>query len=146
MSGGSIMQVDRMPTALPLQQAGWALHTATTTQTPDEQAIRGVTIPKDLLKVESKDTAKEAKASAAEVSQATEKVNRQFEEAGSYLRFRVDKDTGQSIVTMYDTTSNEVIRQFPNEQVLSMSKRIETLLGKGGQGQLPKGMMVEGRA
>lgn len=137
------MQVDRMPTALPIQQAGWALHNTTTTQPTADQSL-DTEVQATVFSQQGK--TKEAQASAAEVSQATEKVNREFENAGSYLRFRVDKETGQSIVTMYDTTSNEVIRQFPNEQVLNMSKRIESLLNKNGQTQLPKGMMVEGRA
>jgi len=41
------------------------------------------------------------------------------------LQFSVDKDSGRSIITITDTTTNKVIKQIPSEAALSMAKEID---------------------
>ncbi len=45
------------------------------------------------------------------------------------LRFRVDDDSGRTIITVLDSETEEVIRQIPPEQVLTLAKNIESLKG-----------------
>ena len=84
---------------------------------------------------------RKAKDSGAEVDQAAiEKQQVQPEELlsqikglteeGAYsVRFENDDDANQLVVKIVDTESNEVIRQVPAEEVLTLSARLEELRG-----------------
>ena len=43
------------------------------------------------------------------------------------LAFSIDEDTNRSIVTVRDSSSGDVIRQIPSEEVLRLAERIQTL-------------------
>ncbi|WP_298440437.1 flagellar protein FlaG [uncultured Ferrimonas sp.] len=45
------------------------------------------------------------------------------------LSFHVDDDTGRDVVTVKDLNTNEVIRQFPSEEVLDLAARLSDLSG-----------------
>jgi len=40
------------------------------------------------------------------------------------LEFTIDKDLDKTIITVYDTDSEEVIRQIPSEEVLALARNI----------------------
>lgn len=43
------------------------------------------------------------------------------------LKFEVDEDSGETVVTVKDKYSGEIIRQIPSEEMLSLSKRLKAL-------------------
>ena len=43
------------------------------------------------------------------------------------LKFEVDEDSGETVVTVKDKYSGEVIRQIPSEEMLSLSRRLKAL-------------------
>jgi flagellar protein FlaG len=45
------------------------------------------------------------------------------------IEFSVDEDTGRDVVTLKDKNSQEVIKQFPTEEVLTVLKQISELTG-----------------
>jgi flagellar protein FlaG len=45
------------------------------------------------------------------------------------LRFTIDKETGKTVVRIIDSTTDEVIRQIPSEEVLAISKAIDRMQG-----------------
>ena len=45
------------------------------------------------------------------------------------IEFSVDEDTGRDVVTLKDKSSQEVIKQFPTEEVLTVLKQISELTG-----------------
>ena len=47
-----------------------------------------------------------------------------------YLEFRVDQDSGRTVVTVKDKTTGDVVRQIPTEEVLRLAHNL------GGKGQL----------
>ncbi len=40
------------------------------------------------------------------------------------LAFKLDEDTGRSIITVYEKRSGQVIRQIPEEEVLELAKQL----------------------
>lgn len=67
---------------------------------------------------------------------ATEKMERTvaalndvFEQTNVGLRFRVDDATGDTIVSVIDRDTGEVLRQMPPEQILRMRQRLQELMG-----------------
>lgn len=56
----------------------------------------------------------------AEISEFVQSTNRQ-------LAFSIDENTKRSVVKVTDSSSGEVIRQIPSEEVLALSERIKEL-------------------
>lgn len=47
----------------------------------------------------------------------------------SSIQFSLDQDSGRTIVKMVDTQTEEVLRQFPSEEMLAISKSIDRMQG-----------------
>jgi len=45
------------------------------------------------------------------------------------LTFSVDKDSGRTVVKVIDSSTNEVIRQFPSEEMLALSNALDKITG-----------------
>ncbi|KMV29698.1 flagellar protein FlaG [Photobacterium swingsii] len=45
------------------------------------------------------------------------------------LAFRLDEDSGRQIITVYDKKSGEIVRQIPDEDLLSLSRQLATHSG-----------------
>jgi flagellar protein FlaG len=70
-----------------------------------------------------------AKPSPQEVQQATDAINKALERSDQSVRFSIDHDTGTTMVTVVDSSTNEVIRQMPSEEVISIARSIDRLQG-----------------
>lgn len=63
-----------------------------------------------------------------DVLQQVEQVNTRLEQLGLGIAFSVDENTQSSVVKVIDKTTDEVIKQFPNEGSLRMMKNIQDYL------------------
>ena len=79
----------------------------------------------------SADTPREAqnKTSESEIKQSIKVANAALKSISSSLEFSQDASTGRSLVRIIDTSTNEVIRQFPTEEMLSISRAIDGFKG-----------------
>lgn len=59
-----------------------------------------------------------------EVIKAVAQLNSYVQGAERTLEFQVDEDSGQTVVRVYDKVSEELIRQFPNEEALTLAQRL----------------------
>lgn len=66
------------------------------------------------------------------VAQAIEVLNEMAESQQRNLKFSVDEPSGRTIIRVYDSSSDELIRQIPGETVLQIAERF----GKGDMGAL----------
>jgi len=66
---------------------------------------------------------------ANQLKHAVEKVNKVVQALNSDLQFTVDESTGINVVRVIDTSTKEVIRQFPSKEMLSIAKSIDQLQG-----------------
>jgi flagellar protein FlaG len=64
-------------------------------------------------------------ASAAELKSAVASINQAMRQSNRNLEFSVDTDTRQTVVKMMDSSTGEVIRQYPSEETLAISRNIE---------------------
>jgi flagellar protein FlaG len=67
--------------------------------------------------------------SEADVRQATDTINRFMASASRSLAFSVDDDSGKIVVKVIDPSTKEVIRQFPSEEAIAISKSLDKLQG-----------------
>lgn len=68
-------------------------------------------------------------ADAAELNAALERIREALAPVARNLQFSVDDDTGKTVVRIIDSSTNEVIKQFPSEEMLAISRSIDKLQG-----------------
>lgn len=61
---------------------------------------------------------------AEKVRAAAEQIDSYLKSIGRNLDIRVDQDTGQTVVTVRDAATGDVIRQIPNEEALQLAKSL----------------------
>lgn len=65
----------------------------------------------------------------AQIRQATEKANQAIQSFSRNIEFSVDKETNITVVRVMDTQTNQLIRQIPGDEILSIAKAIDRLQG-----------------
>jgi flagellar protein FlaG len=68
--------------------------------------------------------AKKAEAKSVEVKEAVIKLNDFAQKMQRDLNFKVDEDSGKTVIKVYDRLSEQLVRQIPNEEALEMAKRL----------------------
>ncbi|GAB4115201.1 MAG: hypothetical protein Fur0026_00700 [Sideroxydans sp.] len=79
--------------------------------------------PADLSKATTPKVTEQA--TAPKLQGLVDNINHSLKQANKNLEFTIDTDTKKSIVKLVDTETGEVIRQFPSEETLAISKAIE---------------------
>ncbi|MCP4409090.1 MAG: flagellar protein FlaG [Gammaproteobacteria bacterium] len=60
-----------------------------------------------------------------EVAKAVEDLNKYTRFSGRDLQFTVDRDSGHTIITVMDRETEQVIRQIPPEQAITLAKFLD---------------------
>ncbi|MEA2094768.1 MAG: flagellar protein FlaG [Pseudomonadota bacterium] len=68
--------------------------------------------------------------SVAELTGALDQLNGYLEETHRGLRFSIDNNSGRTVVRVVDTETDEVIRQIPSEEMLTVIRNISEIVGK----------------
>lgn len=63
------------------------------------------------------------------VAAAIQSANAYVQSVSSSLQFSLDQDSGRTVVKMVDTETAEVLRQFPSDEMLAISKSIDRMQG-----------------
>jgi len=75
--------------------------------------------------------------SLEELNSAVAAINQVMQQSNQALEFSVDTDSNKTVVKMVDTSTGELIRQFPSEATLAISRGIE---------QFQQGMLLTRKA
>ena len=78
-----------------------------------------------------------------QLTSAVERVNLAMRQSNQNLEFSVDSDTKKPIVKMVDSTTGEVIRQIPSEEMLAIARSIDQFLL---QHQFQHGLLLKQQA
>ena len=68
-------------------------------------------------------------ANVQEVKKAVQALNKKLEQVPTSVRFQIDHDSGNTVITVMDTEKNSVIRQYPSEEVLAISRAMSVKQG-----------------
>ena len=60
-----------------------------------------------------------------QLQQAVDDLQKAVEPYASELRFSVDKTSGRTVVKVLDAATGQILKQFPSEEMLLVSKAIE---------------------
>lgn len=70
-----------------------------------------------------------ASSSLEDVQRAMEEVRNAITPVAQDLLFSIDEDTGKTIVKVVDASTDEVIRQIPSEEIITIAKALDNLQG-----------------
>ena len=68
-------------------------------------------------------------ATDSDLKQAIDVSNSALKQIASSLEFAQDKSTGKTLIRVYDRTTNELIRQFPTEEMIAIAKAVDNFKG-----------------
>ncbi|MGB0663597.1 MAG: flagellar protein FlaG [Pontibacterium sp.] len=75
------------------------------------------------------DKASDTAVSAEQLEKAVDKLNELMKDGQRSLAFSVDSDSEEVVVKVMDKTTDEVIRQIPNEEALRFAEHVEGMMG-----------------
>lgn len=75
--------------------------------------------------------------SVAELENAVRELNQSMKANNSNLAFSVDPDTEQTVVSVLDSQTGEVIKQFPSKEAIAIAKAI---------GDIQQGLLLKQKA
>jgi len=85
------------------------------------------------VKAETAEAVQRAAPTHEQMKAAVAQLNRMLKSTQNNLQFELDQDTGKTVVRIVDAETNEIIRQFPSEEVLKLARLLE---GGGTSGLL----------
>lgn len=63
----------------------------------------------------------------AQLQSAVETINKTLKQTNKNLEFSVDTDTKKLMVKLIDTETGDVVRQFPSEEMMAISRSIDRI-------------------
>jgi len=99
-------------------------------------APRTQAAPVELAQVAVKPAAEQqaAQPTAAQLKSAVDDINRAMKQSNSNVEFSIDEDTKQTVIKVMESGTGNVIRQFPTEEILAVSR----MIGEAQRGALVK--------
>ena len=74
--------------------------------------------------------AKDAPVPMDELKEAVGKLNANMQANGRSLEFSIDEDSKRTVVKLIDVSTKEVVRQYPTEEALRISKSLDSFMGR----------------
>ncbi len=81
--------------------------------------------------------AEESKEPEQTLDDAVKQLNSYVQSINRNLEFNIDNDSGKTVVKVFDSETEQLIRQIPNEEALSMTKQLaDSLISESGESGL----------
>lgn len=93
-------------------------------------------VPLELPQAAAKPVA-EQRPSAEQLKNVVDNINKMLKQADKNLEFSVDESTNRQVVKLVDKETGDVVRQFPSEEVLAISRAID---------QVQQGLLLKQKA
>ena len=59
------------------------------------------------------------------IDQAVQKMNDQVQLVKRQLEFKIDEDSGRTVITVLDSETQEIIRQIPGDEALHVARKLQ---------------------
>ncbi len=103
----------------------------------NDGGVTAVAAPRNEPAPVKQPTAETRKPSVAELESAVRDLNQSMRANNSNLAFSVDPDTEQTVVSVMDSKTGEVIKQFPSKEAIAIAKAI---------GDIQQGLLLKQKA
>ena len=83
--------------------------------------------------------------SAQDVAQAARDISEYIQTVNRALQIEVDKTLGSTIITVFDSDTDEVVRQIPQEEIVEVARFLEQQLAaeNASQANPVRGLLVD---
>ncbi|MCG6939215.1 MAG: flagellar protein FlaG [Gammaproteobacteria bacterium] len=71
------------------------------------------------------DTTKQSETTLDNIKQAVQSMNDYVQLANRQLEFRLDEQSGRTVITVRDSDTQEIIRQIPDDEALHFAHRLQ---------------------
>ena len=120
--------INTVEVARAVSSTGGSVQDDQSTETAKQGSQPGKSVP--VLEQKSRPAADRASVAVAEqrsqdVSKAIEQLNDYVQSLQRDLRFSLDDDLGRAVVRVIDSSTQEVIRQIPNETALQLARNLK---------------------
>lgn len=68
---------------------------------------------------------------AAQLKSAVDSINKAMRQANANVEFSIDQETQKTVVKVVESKTGEVLRQYPSEEVLAISRAIDNNMQQG---------------
>lgn len=68
-------------------------------------------------------------ATLGQIQSALQEVREALAPVAHNLRFSIDDDTGRTVIKIIDSSTDQMIRQIPSEEILAIAKALDRLQG-----------------
>lgn len=85
---------------------------------------RSPSFPQPTTAAEATPVHQPAEPSAEDVKRAAQQVETYMQSMNRYLEFRIDEDSGRTVVTVKDKNTGETIRQIPSEEIMRLAQNL----------------------
>jgi flagellar protein FlaG len=140
MMDTGIKNISRTINQVPSELESKKLHS---TEKQDE--AKRVLVEQQTKKLESEGVEKNEKKEALnkdELADVVTKINTAFQNEKRSIQFKLDDDSGRTIIKVVDQKTGEEIKQIPSEEMLEISRRLSDQLDKEDL----SGMLIKSRA
>lgn len=96
-------------------------------QAGTQSAVEAITLQQKEASIEAT-FQKAQKVDAKELQQQVEQVNSRLEQLGMGVSFSIDESSQSPVIKVIDRSTDEVIKQFPNEESLKRMEQIQSYL------------------
>lgn len=96
-------------------------------QADTQSAVEAITLQQKEASIEAT-SQKAQKVDAKELQQQVEQVNSRLEQLGMGVSFSIDESSQSPVIKVIDRSTDEVIKQFPNEESLKRMEQIQSYL------------------
>lgn len=90
------------------------------------------TLPPDVVRVDQSRAVADARLDerqTAALREAVKEVNAFIAPRTSGIEFSIDEDLGKTVVKLVDTSTNTILKQYPSEKMIAISKDLHRLEG-----------------
>lgn len=100
---------------------------ASATTGPAAAATAGVSEPAPSTQVReaSSEASQRVESSQSQVEEAVANLNEYVQSVQRDLQFRLDDNSGKTVITVYDRTTEEVVRQIPDDVALRLARDLQ---------------------
>lgn len=126
------MEPRRLASAASARQSGPATDQASASASANQASKAVIAMPRGTESAVSKES------DSAGLEEAVRELNGYVQNVQRNLQFNVDEDSGHTVIRVVDSETDEVIRQIPSEEVLTLAKHLKGLSEGQEQGLLLK--------
>lgn len=96
-----------------------------------------------MSKAEPKDEASSPAETMQDIMKQAQELQEMSQIKGWAVNFRIDNDLDKTVITVVDSETQQMIRQIPSEELLNISRRVQSMQNGESDSQGSSGLLLD---